>query len=587
MRQTHTHFDQTDPEGNVIPVGETIHPGRQPVPVGRPAVDDPDLQKLLKTYEEPHGSGIFCDNHARPTGKTPHFDITVPITAKSAKKSGRHLAHRLWRNVTRNEFRMVYTSFERANLTFLAPQSDDALLNPGPHPSVAADPWLWPQRIARGDLALLIGEPGVGSSFLIADLAARVSRGLPWPDERVSDPAARRSPGRVVIVSAQDDIDLTIKKRIADAGGDLSNVMVIHGAVKFDVTTKQAQERSPQFVQTISLDRDMPLLRAAVEEWGDVHLLVIDPLLLHLSAERESQLRPVFTELAAFARKTGLAVVLTMPPQRGPAKAGVRSVVRSESLATVARSVWRLSPHPNDGTRRELRAIKNVHAPESESGLAFQFQSGRLQWSELPAEPPAIPPPKPAAQREWLIAQGLTFLIGFLRQFRGRVSWKEAKSAALEAGIPATALQAAAFRLGMRCEYVTTETGSELFWVAPENWQSLAVQEVPPVRDRQSNDDVADTAPVGLDAPSAATGEAHDASPEQSDVGVQPPTPSLASQKAPPAPNSRSRNDTNGIAQHPTATPESPTPKRPSQAARPERHEAGGARRLLPVAALT
>jgi hypothetical protein len=50
---------------------------------------------------------------------------------------------------------------------------------------VASSPirWLWPGRVPLGGLTLLAGDPGVGKSLLTLDLAARVSRGAPWPDE--------------------------------------------------------------------------------------------------------------------------------------------------------------------------------------------------------------------------------------------------------------------------------------------------------------------------------------------------------------------------------------------------------------------
>jgi hypothetical protein len=42
--------------------------------------------------------------------------------------------------------------------------------------------WLWPNRIALGKLTLLVGEPGVGKSFVTLDLTGRVSRGYAFPD---------------------------------------------------------------------------------------------------------------------------------------------------------------------------------------------------------------------------------------------------------------------------------------------------------------------------------------------------------------------------------------------------------------------
>ncbi|RPI76318.1 MAG: hypothetical protein EHM42_14845, partial [Planctomycetaceae bacterium] len=45
-----------------------------------------------------------------------------------------------------------------------------------------APAWLWPRRIPARALTLLAGGVGSGKSFLACDLAARISRGAPWPD---------------------------------------------------------------------------------------------------------------------------------------------------------------------------------------------------------------------------------------------------------------------------------------------------------------------------------------------------------------------------------------------------------------------
>jgi len=42
--------------------------------------------------------------------------------------------------------------------------------------------WLWPGRFPLGKLTLVVGDPGVGKSFLTIALAAHVSTGRNWPD---------------------------------------------------------------------------------------------------------------------------------------------------------------------------------------------------------------------------------------------------------------------------------------------------------------------------------------------------------------------------------------------------------------------
>ena len=42
--------------------------------------------------------------------------------------------------------------------------------------------WLWPERIPLGKVSLFSGDPGLGKSIVTLDIAARVSRGMPWPE---------------------------------------------------------------------------------------------------------------------------------------------------------------------------------------------------------------------------------------------------------------------------------------------------------------------------------------------------------------------------------------------------------------------
>ena len=42
--------------------------------------------------------------------------------------------------------------------------------------------WLWPGRLARGKLAMLEGDPGLGKSLVCLDLCARITTGRPFAD---------------------------------------------------------------------------------------------------------------------------------------------------------------------------------------------------------------------------------------------------------------------------------------------------------------------------------------------------------------------------------------------------------------------
>jgi RecA-family ATPase len=123
----------------------------------------------------------------------------------------------------------------------------------------AALEWLWPGYLARGKLALLDGDPGMGKSLITLDLVARLSRGGPLPDG-----TAAPRPITSVLLSAEDEAGDTIRPRAEAAGADLSRLVV----PKFN-------GRVPQFPD------DLPALEELVVERG-AELVVIDPLMAFL-----------------------------------------------------------------------------------------------------------------------------------------------------------------------------------------------------------------------------------------------------------------------------------------------------------------
>src|SRR5262245_29274778 len=74
--------------------------------------------------------------------------------------------------------------------------------------------WLWPGKIPLGQVTILAGDPGVGKSLVLADVAARVTRGGAWPGE---PPDTLHPAGRVLFVAPEDEIARLVHPRL-DAG---------------------------------------------------------------------------------------------------------------------------------------------------------------------------------------------------------------------------------------------------------------------------------------------------------------------------------------------------------------------------------
>lgn len=78
--------------------------------------------------------------------------------------------------------------------------------------------WIWPGVLPRGMLALLGGKQGLGKSFLICDLAARISTGQPMPDGTILPP------GKVLLLAREDDASCVLLPRLRAARADLSRI---------------------------------------------------------------------------------------------------------------------------------------------------------------------------------------------------------------------------------------------------------------------------------------------------------------------------------------------------------------------------
>ena len=202
--------------------------------------------------------------------------------------------------------------------------------------------WLWPGWIALGKLTVLDGDPGMGKSTLLLDLAARVSRDGLMPDGAVGPVGAS------VILSAEDGDEDTIKPRLAAAGGVEGRLFTL-SAVKGD----DGEERPPE------IPRDLPAVETAVTERG-ARLLIIDPLMAYLTgvdAGRDQDVRRALFKLARLAERRNCAVVCL----RHLSKFGDRAIYRgggSIGIVAAARSGLLVAAEPEHAHRRVLAATK-------------------------------------------------------------------------------------------------------------------------------------------------------------------------------------------------------------------------------------
>ena len=233
--------------------------------------------------------------------------------------------------------------------------------------------WLWPGRVPLGSITVLSGRPGEGKSFLTTDMAARVTKGIPWPDG--GDCPA----GSVIFISAEDDPHQVIRPRLDAHNADVHKVHLL-SAVRH-------VGKDGQFSEVMFTLADVASLESALKACPDCQLIVVDPIGSFLGgktdAHRDNEVRSVLAPVARLAEKYGPAVVVVAHKRKSAGSIADDLVLGSRAFTGIARAVWHLTRDSDE--RRLLLPGKNNLAPEG-TGLAFSIagKPGAVVWERDP-----------------------------------------------------------------------------------------------------------------------------------------------------------------------------------------------------------
>jgi hypothetical protein len=308
---------------------------------------------------------------------------------------------------------------------------------------VAAEPlrWLWPGRIALGKLTLIAGDPDQGKSVLTVDLAARVSRGAPWPVDGAACPR-----GEVLLVSDEDNAADTVRPRLDAAGADLGAVHIL-----------QAVAPQGEGARRLDLHHDLSALAGFLAAHPGVRLVCLDPLSAYLGdADNHGQaaLRATLQPLGALAARAGVAIVAVLHHNKaGPRAGAMRRVSGSLAFVAIARASFLVTRDPSRPDRRLLLPSKNNLGQDSR-GLAYRLTPGpngapRIAWEPdfvtitadqaLAGARPEDPQPEQSEAAAWLrelLAEGSLPAAEVRRAAaRAGLAWRTVHRAKKAAGI--------------------------------------------------------------------------------------------------------------------------------------------------------
>ncbi len=257
--------------------------------------------------------------------------------------------------------------------------------------------WLWPGRIASGKVTLLAGDPGLGKSLLTLDMAARVSRGGRWPEERgqgsevggqgseaecadaacMVDSLGPRPAASAIIFSDEDDASDTIRPRLDAAGADCSRVVIVPSIA--------GKDENGEYRRAFDLSRDMVTLDRMLDRLPDCRLVVIDPISSYLGSSIENtntEVRGLLGPLAALAAARNLAVI-AVTHLRKKDGATIYRALGSLAFVAASRAAWIVCQDPTDAERKLFLPVKN-NLSGCKTGLAYRIESHSLGELDAP-----------------------------------------------------------------------------------------------------------------------------------------------------------------------------------------------------------
>jgi hypothetical protein len=231
--------------------------------------------------------------------------------------------------------------------------------------------WLWPGRIPLGKMTTFAGQTGMGKTFTMVDIAARVTNG----DEIPFYGGECFNVGKVLFISAEDDADDTIIPRFMELGGNVDRLAFL----------------SPKAEESFSLAA-LDLLNQCLDQMGkDVVLICIDPPTSYLGAvddHKNAQLRGLLGPLKRFcsSRNVGLIFGTHVNKAMGQNVEAMARVIGSVAWVAGVRAAHMFCTDPDDKDQSLFIPLK-VNIAKKPKGLVYKIKGvagddnrGTLEW---------------------------------------------------------------------------------------------------------------------------------------------------------------------------------------------------------------
>lgn len=214
--------------------------------------------------------------------------------------------------------------------------------------------FLWEPYFVHGAVNLLEGDPNVGKTYCLCHFAAAVSSGAPLPGQ------SKGKPQNVLFMSAEDDPETTLVRRLIRMGADLNRVWFITKFLRLEEDVFQHIERH-------------------IDE-QKVRLVIIDPLLAYMQGgidmNKANETRPFMARLAELAKAKGVTIIALRHLNKADKDKAIFRGLGSVDITAAARSAVMIGLHPEDGDKRVFAHIKH-NLSQRGASLLYELRGSR------------------------------------------------------------------------------------------------------------------------------------------------------------------------------------------------------------------
>ena len=297
----------------------------------------------------------------------------------------------------------------------------------------------------------MVGDPGIGKSFLSCYMSSVLSTGKGWPDGTDSPV------GSVFLFCDEDDFGKVIVPRLIVNGADICKVYCLNELL------------GPDTLFHIADPEHLEKLETAVRQVGDVRLILFDPITSYLgkvNANSNAEVRAALGGLVRLAQRQNVCVLgISHLNKKAELDAMYRSL-GSMGFVAQARSVWGVVKDKADDTG-ETRIFSPIKSNLSVKvrGLSYQIQDGRLVWNSEPVEDTI----DQSLRESPAMDTAIDFLLEILSPAGKQVEQSFIETMAKERNIAKSTLKRAKKSIGIKSVILTNTNGRCWFWKLPEN----------------------------------------------------------------------------------------------------------------------